>query len=206
MRPWHWINTAMQEAFERMQPVPSGLADPKAFFADLRTMLGPLKQSQVDGFNALLNAMRGWPVSWAAYGLATAWHETAKTMQPVREAYWTSENWRAANLRYYPWYGRGYVQLTWEDNYRRMGEKLGVDLIADKDKALDPKIAADIMVRGMVDGDFTGKSLPQCLPDEIGSTAQFKEARKIINGRDKASLIAGYADFFQDALTAGEWR
>ena len=55
-----------------------------------------------------------WPTAWCAYGLATAWWETNKTMQPVREAYWLSEAWRKPNLRYYPHYGRGYVQLTWK--------------------------------------------------------------------------------------------
>ena len=50
----------------------------------------------------------------AAYVLATAYWETARTMEPVREAFWMSEEWRRANLRYFPWYGRGFVQLTWE--------------------------------------------------------------------------------------------
>ena len=52
-----------------------------------------------------------------AYVLATAYHETAHTMKPVREAFWLSEGWRRDNLRYYPWYGRGYAQLTWRRNY-----------------------------------------------------------------------------------------
>jgi hypothetical protein len=57
---------------------------------------GALDQSQVDGFEALLQAfgMARWPVAFASYGLATAWRETNETMQPVREAYWLSEDWR----------------------------------------------------------------------------------------------------------------
>lgn len=59
----------------------------------------------------------------AAYVIATSYWETNKTMVPVKEAYWLSENWRKDNLRYYPWYGRGYVQLTWEDNYKKASKE-----------------------------------------------------------------------------------
>ena len=48
----------------------------------------------------------------AAYTLATAYWETNRTMKPVEEAYWLSDAWRKANLRYYPWHGRGYTQTT----------------------------------------------------------------------------------------------
>ena len=66
----------------------------------------------------------------AAYIMATAWWETAHTVEPVKEAYWVknAEAWRKKNLRYYPWYGRGYVQLTWERNYIHAGKQLGLDL------------------------------------------------------------------------------
>lgn len=57
--------------------------------------------------------------SQIAYVLATVEWETAKTFKPVREAFWLSEAWRKKNLRYYPFYGRGYVQLTWEKNYKK---------------------------------------------------------------------------------------
>ena len=42
----------------------------------------------------------------AAYVLATAYWETNRTMKPVEEAYWLSEEWRRKNLRYYPWHGQ----------------------------------------------------------------------------------------------------
>jgi hypothetical protein len=48
-----------------------------------------------------------------AYVLATTQWETAQTFKPVREAFWKDEEWRRVNLaRYYPYYGRGFVQLT----------------------------------------------------------------------------------------------
>ena len=71
---------------------------------------GNLKQSQLNGINDILAAAKAQGVCMreqVAYLLATAFHETAQTMQPVREAFWLSEDWRRANLRYYPYYGRG---------------------------------------------------------------------------------------------------
>jgi len=121
-----------------------------------------------------------------AYVLATAYHETNHTMKPVREAYWLSENWRRDNLRYYPWYGRGYVQLTWRRNYEYAGEALGVDLTSDADAVMQPDVAARIIAIGMRDGWFTGK--------KMSDYSDFVEMRRVVNGSDKAALIAGYAD------------
>ncbi len=125
-----------------------------------------------------------------AYVLATAYWETGRTMKPVKEAYWLSEDWRKKNLRYYPWYGRGFVQLTWEANYKKAGDKLGVDLIKNKDLALDPDIAAKILVDGMIDGWFTGKKLSDYITLK---KSDFIEARRIINGVDKKNEIAEIA-------------
>src|SRR6056297_615980 len=94
-----------------------------------------------------------------AYVLATAYWETARTMKPVREAYWMGERWRRDELRYYPWYGRGYVQLTWLRNYQRAERALGVDLTTDPDAVMQPSVSADILVRGMILGWFTGFTL-----------------------------------------------
>ena len=175
------------------------LKDPTAFFAVVRKELGSLSQSQVVGFNTLLAAMSGWGHRWVAYGLATAWHETNATMQPVREAYWLSEEWRKKNLRYYPWYGRGYPQTTWKENYQNADDELGLggSLMANPDRMLEPEIAAATMVRGMEEGWFTGKKL--------SDFATYKDMRQIINGKDKEVKIAGYANTFERALLAGGW-
>ena len=53
------------------------------------------------------------------YIIATVQHETNNTFKPIKEAYWLSEGWRKRNLRYYPYYGRGYVQITWRENYEK---------------------------------------------------------------------------------------
>lgn len=186
------------------------LSDEAAFFASARQSFGPFDQSQVEGTQLLLKAFAAasWPPSFAAYGLATAWHETNATMQPVREAYWLSEEWREAHLNYYPWYGRGFVQLTWQENYVRADEELGLAgaLLADPDMAMQPPIAAAVTVKGMAEGWFTGRKLADYLPARgAGNEAQFALARYIINGTDKAPLIADYAMRFQSALAAGGW-
>lgn len=178
------------------------------FYKTVRTKLGPLSELQVQGFGAVLPALAGAPLAHAAYMLATAWHETNKTMQPVREAYWLSEAWRKANLRYWPWYGRGYVQLTWEANYDRADKELalGGSLLAKPDRAMEPAIAAKIMRRGMDEGWFTGATLAAMLPLKGTATRdQYMNARAIINGRDRADLIEDYAQAFERALLDGGW-
>lgn len=201
---------AVVSTWKVVQAVAKGLTVPAAFYGAVRAAFGALKQEQVSGFDALLTAMgkARWPRSWVAYGLATAWHETAKTMQPVEEAFWKNDAWRKANLRYYPWHGRGYVQLTWERNYARADEEcgLGGKLIANRDLAMDPAIAAAIMVRGMEGGWFTGKGLKDYVPRSgTASHDAYKAARRIINGQDKAAEIAKIALAFDAALEAGKW-
>jgi len=141
-------------------------------------------------------------VPQAAYVMATAFWETARTMKPVREAFWMSDEWRRKNLRYYPWYGRGYVQLTWERNYRFAGERLGRDLTTDADAAMEPQISAEILVVGSMEGWFTGRSIPQYINDK---GTDYRNARRVINDTDKAVEIARIADAYakMDWLVSG---
>jgi len=196
-----------------------GLDNPSAFFDSVRqsrVLGGELKPDQVRGLEAVLAAAReaGWPLAFTAYALATACHETNCTMQPVREAYWLSEGWRRNNLRYYPFYGRGYVQLTWKANYEKADRELGLGgrLTCDLDLAMDPDIAAKITVRGMQEGWFCGDksgkrhNLARHVPaNGAAGLDQFTSARRIINGTDKAAKIAAEALKFQAALQAGGW-
>jgi putative chitinase len=183
--------------------------DLPAFYNRVRAKVGKLSTEQVAGLEAVLAAAKGAPLAHAAYMLATAWHETNATMQPVREAYWLSEEWRRKNLRYWPFYGRGYVQLTWEGNYRRADEELdlGGTLLAKLDRAMEPAIAAAIMRRGMAEGWFSkGATLARYLPDKGPATApQYRQARRIINGLDAADKVAAYAIWFEGALAQGAW-
>jgi hypothetical protein len=82
--------------------------------------------------------------------------ESASTFRPVREAYYLGEPEPAESyrkkLRYYPYYGRGFIQNTWEDSYRELGPKIAAlwgagsnpafDLIANPDNLLDPDTSA----------------------------------------------------------------
>ena len=177
-----------------------------AFFTTVRARLGVLSSAQVAGFGSVLAAIEGAPLSHRAYMLATAWHETKRTMLPVREAYWLSEAWRKANLRYWPWYGRGYVQLTWQPNYASADRKLGLNgsLLVNPDRAMEPDIAAVIMRRVMDEGWFTGvKNATFLSPAGTATREQYMHARTIINGRDKADLVEDYAQIFERALRDG---
>jgi putative chitinase len=187
------------------------------FFDGVRDRLfgGKLKQSQVDGCGTLIAAFEKarWPVEYAAYGLATAAHETAFTMQPIKERgsdtylskYDTGKLAKA--LGNTPerdgdgilYAGRGYVQLTGLANYRKAAKALNKPLVENPDLAMRPDIAADIMVRGMQEGWFTGKANKTYLDK---SPPDYVNARRIINGTDKAALVAGYAKTFELALVA----
>jgi predicted chitinase len=118
-----------------------------------------------------------------AYILATVRHETAGTYKPIEE-------YGGRTKRYAPYYGRGYVQLTWKANYKKYSDIIGIDLVKEKHRALEPNIAAFILVHGFKNGTFTGAKLDQYINDK---RCDFLSARRIINGMDKASLIAGYA-------------
>lgn len=184
------------------------MIDRKAFYDSVRKSFGKLSNDQVDGFNAILDQWekeKYTDLRWLAYMLATAWHETARTMQAIREY------GRGKGRKYgkvdpktgHAYYGRGLVQLTWADNYKKMGKLIGLHLYENPDMALDLKFAVEIMFEGMLTrksfkGDFTGVSLENYFNktknDPIG-------ARKIINGTDKAQLIAKHHAKFLSALT-----
>ena len=130
---------------------------------------------------------RGLLRNQTAYVLATAYHETAHSMRPIREL--GGEKYLKSKP-YYPFVGMGYVQLTWKHNYERAGKKLGVDFVKNPKLLLQAKYASPILVIGSAEGWFTGK----CLADYITLTrSDFTGARKIINGSDRARLIADIA-------------
>jgi len=190
-----------------------------AFYDVVRKELGALTQPQVTGFEILLTAVNGLPDSHQAYLLATAWHETGRTMQPVREAHgatdgqtiarldkaWTAGRLGKVKTPYWrkdadgkAWFGRGYVQLTHRANYENAGKKLGIDLVADPSAVLSPMVAAKILVAGCSQGWFTGKQLSDYLPGD------YVNARRVVNGLDCAKDIALYAMTFERALVAAE--
>lgn len=188
----------------------------KIFFDSVRGPLfgGSLTQSAVDNMNIVLDYWqanhRSKPRAQLAYILATMRHEVGAAMKPVRERFASSDAQarRALAGAAYggsagpfgnAYYGRGYVQLTWIKNYQKQGRKLGLNLVQNPDLVLQPGVAVKVLVEGMLDGDFTGKSLDDYI---TGSRQDFVNARRIVNKLDRAELIAGYARRFLRAIDA----
>lgn len=161
----------------------------------------PLNQKQVDALNFLLDKLGNSEVinrlSWVAYILATIKHETAETYKPITEL---GSSGYLKGKSYYPYIGRGFVQLTWKSNYQRFGEILGIDLVKNMELANDPETAWKILEIGMTKGLYTGKKLSSYLND---NGLDFWNSRRIINGTDQAGTIAGYAQKFYNIL---EWQ
>lgn len=151
----------------------------------------------------------------AAYVLATAKWETAHTIKPVRETLAKTDKqamarlesaWKKGQLKWVKtpywrtgFFGRGYVQLTHEYNYAKAGKKLGLPLVDRPEKVMEPGIASKILVRGSKEGWFTGKKLGDFL---TASKTDWRGARRIINGTDKAATIAAIAEEYNEALAA----
>lgn len=193
-----------------------------AFHAAARARLfgGRLDRGQVAGMKVVIEECAARDVQDAAqvaYILATVFHETAFTMQPIKEfgsaSYFRSmydiEGRRPAVARRLgnlmpgdgaKYCGRGFVQITGRRNYADWARRLGVDLLSEPDLALQPLHAARILVEGMKLGTFTGKKLDDYIS---GRARDFHNARRIINGKDKATRIAGYARKFLAALEGG---
>jgi putative chitinase len=188
------------------------MIDKAKFFKRSRELLfSKLNQDQVEGTEAILDAWEKWaPASdlrFIAYSLATTYHETARTMQPIEE--YGKGRGRSYGAPVGKWkkvyYGRGYVQLTWQKNYKfatKRLRELGVitssdDLEKNPELAMRHDVAAAILVVGMLEGWFTGKKLSQYFTK---SKSDWVNARRIINGVDKASTIGVYAQQFLDSL------
>ncbi len=176
----------------------------KAFYEGIRSTIhkGSLSPEQVASYEAILDAAGQAGIDDSrhlAYALATTRGEVGSAMQPVREI------GRGRGRKYglpdpvtgEVYYGRGFVQLTWADNYKSMGKRLGVDLYRNPDLALDAKIAARILITGMIEGLFTGKKLSDYLNDK---TTDYGNARRIINRVDRADEFARFAELYERAI------
>ena len=193
--------------------------DRKKFYSKYRIHFGRLNQTQVEGLELLLDVSLQYNVTinHLAYILATVYHETNKTFQPVREGYWLPlivfKKWAEKKYGYQTkvgkqlghtkpgdgakYYGRGYVQLTGKRNYELFSFRVNEELVGNPDKVMEPKLAAYILFEGMIYGLYTGKGLSDYInPLSI----DFVNARRIVNGMDKAKKIAGYAEKFKRCL------
>jgi hypothetical protein len=185
--------------------------DRDVYFGEVRDTLfgGALQQVQVDGQNVILAVWEydagGTPMDdmrWLSYMLATVYKETAMKMWPCTEM--GSQSYLEGK-DYWPYIGRGFVQLTWEANYDKASKILSLiddrDLVAHPEVALDSLISARVMFRGMAEGWFTGKKLGDFFSESRDDPIN---ARQIINGNDCDTEIAGYYETFLEALQAAE--
>jgi hypothetical protein len=198
----------------------------KFFFEHSRDTIftNKLSPGQVAGLTVILDTWEADHAKkddrWLAYALGTAFHETAFTMQPIRERGGPDYHTRmydpaspvprqaalARSMGAQPgdgplFYGRGFVQLTWRANYLKMGKVFGIDLVSDddaRDRALEPQLAAQIMFEGMQNGVFTGRKLADYFNP---STEDWGGARRIINGIDQKDVIAMYARKFYACIS-----
>ncbi|MEO6695214.1 MAG: glycoside hydrolase family 19 protein [Ignavibacteria bacterium] len=135
-----------------------------------------------------------------AYVMATAYHESAHTWNSSIREHGKGKN-RKYGMPHYKtgqiYYGRGLCQLTWFFNYKSFSRILGVDFINNPDLALEPKNSVDILMIGMRDGIFTRHKLNMYFDED---TTDWIGARKIINGMDRANLIASIAIKFYKNL------
>lgn len=189
--------------------------DRAKFFAALRRresgVFGTsLSQKQVQGTEAILDEAqrRGTQLDFLAYMLATAYHETAHTMQPIEE-YGRGKGRKygaPAGPHGKVYYGRGFVQLTWLANYEKASKKLGVDFVRYPERVMELRLATQILFDGMIEGWFTGKRLADYLDgvdeNDAEDLREFSNARRIINGTDRQVMVGKYALAFENALRA----
>ena len=159
-----------------------------------------------------------------AYMLATIEHETGSTYNPVEEANWlvwksrqkyfekmydpilgNPENRKKMAIKNgnttqgdgAKYFGRGYVQITWKNNYKKMQNKFGVPLVKYPSLALENELAIKILIYGSETGYFTGIKLSDHIND---LKKDYLNARKVINGLDKAKIIEGHANKIEKCI------
>jgi len=183
----------------------------KSFYDSIRVSLfkGAISAKQFQGIEAILEEYNRLCLNdprKLAYVLATAYHESAMTMQPIPEygkgaKYDYGKKLKMSRKPYTTpdklYYGRGLVQITWYENYQALGKQLGIPLLENPDLALQMDISVKILFVGMTKGMFTGKSLNSYF---TADKTDWVNARRIINGTDVADRIANYAKIFYNAI------
>ncbi|CAH1658791.1 Chitinase class I [Hyphomicrobiales bacterium] len=182
-----------------------------------------LTQQQVDGMTDILDEWDAnysrLPLTYLACYLGQAFRETGGTMAPVRETFATSDKQAMARLEtawtsgklpsvktpYWRkgWFGRGRIQVTHAENYAYAQTKSGLPIFGDRSLMLDSKAELKVSLPGTIEGWWTrGKHRMSMYLDR--PNPDFEGARRIVNGTDKAKLVATYCEAFLAALKAAE--
>jgi predicted chitinase len=185
----------------------------EAFYNRIRNTMfhGELSQAVVENIDAILNEyerLEMQDIRQLAYVLGTTFHETAKTMRPIAE-YGKGEKHKYGQrvkmngtpyTQPHIYYGRGYPQVTWWDNYNRLtkANPFGWDFLNEPDLLLQIQPSVWALFYGMRTGMFTGKKLSHYFND---TTCDWINARRIINGVDCAEKVALASKMFLLALT-----
>lgn len=160
-------------------------------------LFASINKSQIDGCNTIIDVffeLEHKDLNQLAYILATVYHETGRKMQPITE--FGGEKYLRSKA-YYPYYGRDLVQTTWKANYEKVKKFIGIDVVENPALIGQMPLAAKVAVTFMQKGWYTGKKLSDFIDDK---EVNFIGARRIINGTDKNTLIASYANNFVNCL------
>lgn len=187
---------------EIQEEINTSEVDRKYFFSQFP--FRPLKSTGVNTIEAIIDHYDNDPkftnLRQLAYVLATAYHESAGTWNPGIREYGRGKGKKYGAVDSetgQAYYGRGLSQITWRFNYESFSRILNIDLVNKPDLALDTINSVRILMIGMRDGIFTKHKLSMYFDED---TTDWNGARKIVNGTDRASLIAGYAKKFYNAL------
>jgi hypothetical protein len=192
------------------------------FYAVIRTHFGgKLDAGQVRGIDALLDAGKDLPLHHMANVLAQVRRETGGIMAPIKETVMAHHNdrnpsdsvvvgrldkafadgklpWVKTPYWRTGWFGRGQIQITHKANY----DKFGVS----KAQALQQPYSAQIAVRGMRDGMFTGRKLADYTFPSALNNPPASNPRRIVNGQDGSdSEVARFHHQFAEALYLAGW-
>lgn len=203
------------------------------YMRDTSVFGGRLTQEQVDGMNNLLDVQEKYLPDMSAqelaYDLGTASWETAGTMEPITErgqkSYFDKYDpgTRIGNILGntqpgdgYRYRGEGHVQNTGRRNAsvatKRLNElfNLGIDLVKNPEQRGDPLISALSLFIGNREGWWTGKDIDDYI-DNIDESdeedlREFINARRIVNGTDKATEIGRRALAFEKGLQKAGYK
>ncbi len=117
-----------------------------------------------------------------AYALATIEHETAETFQPIDEYKGRKNARRFGYEGGTNYFGRGFIQLTHERNYRAVGERIGLGekLVLQPELASHPEIAARVLAAFFRDNNVA----------RMATQGEFVAARRPINPDTQGLWVA----------------